>query len=171
MLAGVLTREKKMKSRLLIYIVIALGLAGCTSLKWVPSLEERSRPQVTVSDGRILVSPEILFYFPDERDFSIVWQLPKDSKYRFSTADSIFKAEGIVVEGRMTDRVVRAAGMPNSVGLERQDDIAGCAASKDRLEYTCRNKHTRPGVYKYTIRVVGPESKEPLEKDPPIVNM
>lgn len=150
-----------------------LMLAGCESFKWVPTLEERSRPQVTVKDGRILVSPEILFYFPDERDVLIVWQLPKDSKYRFPTTDSIFKVEGIVIEGRLTDRVLRGAAAADSVGLERQDDIVGCAARNGGLEFTCLNRHARSGVYKYTIRVVDPESKEkkPIERDPAFVNM
>ena len=35
------------------------------------SFEERRTPQVTVSDGRIVVTPAIPFYFQDERDFDI----------------------------------------------------------------------------------------------------
>jgi hypothetical protein len=173
MLAGVLTKEKKMKNRLLVYVVLALALSGCTTLKWVPRFEERRTPQVTVSEGRIIVTPEILFYFPDERDVLIVWQLPKDSKYRFPTKDSIFKVNGIDIEGRMADRVSRGPAGANSVGLETQDDIVECAARNGGLEFTCRNKHTRSGVYKYTIRVVDPESKEkkPIERDPPLINM
>lgn len=162
-----------MKRSRFIAATCLLLIGGCAHVRGVPTFEERSRPQVTVKDDRILVSPEILFYFPDERDVSIVWQLPKDSKYRFPTNASISKEPGIVIEGRMTDRVVRGAAAPNSVGLERQDDIGGCRAGNGGLEFTCLNKHTRSGVYKYTIRVVDPESKDkkPIERDPPLINM
>lgn len=160
-----------MKKSHFIAVICVLLLGGCACFKGLPTLEERSHPQVTLRDGRIVVSPEILFYFPDERNVLIVWQLPKDSKYRFTTQDSIFKVDGIVIEGRMTDRVVRGPAAPNSVGLEKQDEIAGCAVRNEGLEFTCLNKHTRSGVYKYTIRVVSPDSKEPLVRDPPIVNM
>ena len=140
-----------------------LMLTGCASFKWVPTLEERSRPQVTVKDGRIVVSPEILFYFPDERDVLIVWQLPKDARYRFPK-------DGIVIEGKLSDRSVAVPGTAGpAVALERQDDIVNCMA-RSEFEFTCLNRHREPGVYKYTIRVVDVETKKTLERDPPVVN-
>jgi hypothetical protein len=160
----VLAREKKMKKRLFVYIGCALLLSGCAHWKGVPTFEERSRPQVAVKDGRIVVSPEILFYFKDERDVLIVWQLPTGAKYKFPK-------DGIVIEGKLSDRGVPGPG----VGLDRQDDIVDCKARND-FEFTCLNRHREPGVYKYTIRVEEVEKsregkKTSLERDPPLVNM
>ncbi len=102
-----------MKKRLLVYVVLALALSGCTTLKWVPRLEERRTPQVTVSDGRIVVTPEILFYFPDERDFDILFQLPRESGLTFPE-------NGIVIEGELIDQVIR--GDRISVVLEPRSE-------------------------------------------------
>jgi hypothetical protein len=158
-----LNEEKKMKKLHLIAAACVLMLTGCAGFKWVPTLEERSRPQVTVKDGRIVVSPEILFYFPDERDVLIVWQLPKDARYRFPK-------DGIVIEGKLSDRSVPAPGTAGpTVALERQGDIVNCM-TRNEFEFTCLNRHRVPGVYKYTIRVVDVETKKTLERDPPIVN-
>lgn len=159
-----------MKKWSLLVAVCVMALAGCASYRGVPPLEERSRPQVTVRDGRIVVSPEILFYFPEERDVSIVWQLTRDSKYRFPTDQTIVKEPGVVIEGRLADRVLRGAG-PDSVALEKQDEIVNCVVRKDGLEFTCLNRHRQRGVYKYTIRLVVPGSRDSLVRDPPLVNM
>jgi len=147
-----------MKKWPLIAIACAVLLSGCTSIKFVPSLGERSRPQVAVKDGRIAVSPEILTYFPDEREVLIVWQLPQDSRYQFPK-------DGIVIEGKLSDRLVPGPG----VALERQDDIVNCQARSD-FEFTCLNRHRVPGVYKYTIRVIETASKKSLQRAPPMVN-
>ncbi|MEO8185937.1 MAG: hypothetical protein ABI580_01045 [Burkholderiaceae bacterium] len=151
--------EKKMKKWPLITIACALLLSGCSSIKFVPSLEERSRPQVTVADGRIALNQDVLFFFPDERDVTVVWQLPKSTRYRFP------KENGIVIEGRLSDR--RVAG---GVGLDRQDEIVNCSWRNDS-EFSCLNRHRVPGVYKYTIRVEDVETKKTIERDPAFVNM
>jgi len=149
-----------MKKWPLITIACAVLLSGCTSIKFVPSLEERSRPQVTIKDGRIAVSQEVLYFFPDERDVTVVWQLPKGTRYRFP------KEAGIVIEGRLGDRRVAGPG----VALEKQEEIVNCLWRND-FEFTCLNKHSIPGVYKYTIRVEDVEIKRTLERDPAMVNM
>lgn len=154
-----------------VFAVLVLTLTGCVSYRGVPTLEERSRPQVTVRDGRIVVSPEILFFFPEERNVVVVWQLPRDSKYRFPIDQTIVKEPGIVIEGRLADRVLREAAAPDSVALERQDEIVNCEVRNAGLEFTCLNRHTRAGVYKYTIRLVVPGSKDSVTRDPPFVNM
>lgn len=160
-----------MKKSHVIAAICVLLFGGCASIKGVPTFEERSRPQVTVRDGRIVVSPETLFYFPDERDVQVVWQLPRDSKYRFPTKPNNSKEEGIVIEGRLADRVLRGAAGSDSVVLEKQDEIVKCEVRNGGLEFTCLNRHRVPGVYKYTIRVVDPEGRSPLVRDPPFVNM
>ena len=151
-----------MKKRLFIYIACGLVLSGCASWKGVPTFEERSRPQVVVKDGRIVVTPEILFYFKDERDFEIVWLLPKGGGFTFPTDN------GIVIEGELLDQVIR--GERNSVVLDKgQNEIIRCSR-RSETEFACFNRHTRPGVYKYTIRVID-KDKRTLQRDPPMVNM
>jgi hypothetical protein len=163
-----------MKKRLLVYVVLALALSGCTTLKWVPRFEERKTPQVTVREGRIVVTPEILFYFQDERDFDIVFQLPRESGLTFPEKDSV------VIEGELTDQVIR--GDRISVVLNpRQNEIGSPEIGSPRgnsscmrrseVEVACRNRHTRPGVYKYTIRVTDKDRRTLLSRDPPMVNM
>ena len=159
-----------MKRSRVIAAIAVLLLSSCAHLREVPPLEDRSRPQVTVRDGRIVVSPEILYYLPSERDIQIVWQLPRDSKYRFPTRPANAREQGIVVEGRLADRVLRGSD-GDSVALEKQDEIVRCEVRNDGLEFSCLNRHTRPGVYKYTIRVVDPQSRTPLVRDPAFINM
>ena len=141
-----------------------LILAGCQTYEGIAPPEQRFRPQVTVTkDGRIEVSPEILFYFRNERDVSIVWQLPRGGQYKFPN-------DGIVIEGELVDQVLRTPGSAASVALNRnQREIVDCKAKSD-VEFVCLNRHTRPGIYKYTIRV--DDGKNPaLQRDPPMVNM
>jgi len=150
-----------MKKRLLVYVVLALVLSGCTTLKWVPRFEERRTPQVTVSEGRIVVTPEILFYFQDERDFDILFQLPRESGLTFPE-------NGIVIEGELTDQVIR--GDRISVVLNPGQKEIGPCRRLSNVEVACRNLHTRPGVYKYTIRVNGKDGRPLPSRDPPMVN-
>jgi hypothetical protein len=163
MLAGVLTREKKMKKRLLVYVVLALALSGCTTLKWVPRFEERKTPQVTVSEGRIVVTPEILFYFQDERKFDIVFQLPRESGLTFPEKNSV------VIEGELTDALIRSGDQIAVVLNRGQKEIEECRRIST-VEVRCLNLHTRPGVYKYTIRVNGKDGRPLPPRDPPVVN-
>ena len=145
----------------------AVLLAGCATYKGVPEFEDRTRPQVTIRDGQIAVSPGILFYFQDERNVTVVWQLPKDGRYTFP------RENGIVIEGEIIDDVIRAKekGGRDSVALDRsQTEIVECRA-RSEVEFTCLNRHTRPGVYKYTIRVIDRETRKTLERDPAFVNM
>lgn len=156
-----------MKRSRVIAAICVLFLGGCAHLWKLPSLEERSRPQITVRDGRI-VSPEILFYLPDERDVQIVWQLPRDSKFRFPIRASNPREQGIVIEGRVVDRVLRGADGVNSVVLEKQDEIINCEVRNEGLEFTCLNRHSRPGIYKYTIRLT--DGRNVLVLDPVVAN-
>jgi hypothetical protein len=43
-----------------------------------------------------------------------------------------------------------------------------CQVREGGYEFSCRNRHTRPGVFKYTIRVT--DGSTTVEKDPPMVN-
>lgn len=153
-----------MKKRLLVYVVLALALSGCTTLKWVPSFEERRTPQVTVSEGRIVVTPEILFYFQDERDFDIVFQL--------KTVGYSFPDKGIDIDGELLDQIIIAKETgARSVALNKdQKEIVDCKR-RSEIEFVCRNIHKRSGFYKYTIRVNSKDGRPPPPRDPPMVNM
>ena len=154
--------------------ICAVLLGGCAHMRGgIPPLEERSRPQVTVGKDGIVVSPAVLYFLPGEKDVQVVWQLPRDSRYRFPTEPKNAKEAGIVIEGRLVDRVVRGPdGTATSVALEPQkDEIVKCEVRNLGLEFACLNRHTVPGVYKYTIRLVDPQGRTPLVKDPPFVNM
>jgi hypothetical protein len=160
-----------MKISRVVAAICVLLLSSCAHLRGIPSLEERSRPQVTVRDGRIVVSPEILYYLPGERDVQITWQLPRDSKYRFPTKPANPREQGIVIEGRLTDRLLRSTDGVDSVVLEKQDEIVRCEVRNEGLEFVCLNRHTQAGVYKYTIRVLDPAQRTPLVRDPVLFNM
>jgi len=119
-----------------------------------------SNPQVTVDGNTIKLDQEILVFAPGVRG-SVTWSLPANSALRFPE-------NGIVIEGRLIDRVIR--GQPVSVALDAdQKEIVDCRPSKDGLQFSCFNSHPFPGVYKYTIRVRSGDKL--VERDPPIVNM
>ena len=65
-----------------------------------------------------------------------------------------------MIEGQVVDRVVRSAdGTATSVALEPQkDEIVKCEVRNAGLEFACLNRHTVPGIYKYTIRLVDPQN-------------
>lgn len=164
-----------MKTSRVVAAICVLLLGGCAHFWKIPSLEERSRPQVTIGKDGIVVSPAVLYFFPDEKDVQVVWQLPRDSRYRFPTEPKNAKEAGIVIEGRLVDRVLRGPdGTATSVALEPQrDEIVKCEVRSAGLEFACLNRHTVPGVYKYTIRLIDPQNTRaaPLVRDPPFINM
>lgn len=164
------------KSVLIVAALGALALAGCAhneryadncrQVSCVKPLEVRTNPQVTVKGGQVLVSPEVLYFLPNEKNVVVTWRLPMPSKLSFP-------GNGIVIEGEIIDQVIRGSKetkVPDSVVLNsNQNEIINCARSKDGLEFTCLNRNTRPGVYKYTVRVR--DGDKTLERDPPFVNM
>lgn len=144
----------------------ALALTGCANLKFVSSLQERSTPQVSVSADQIRIAPEALYFFPDEKNVTIRWQLPASGRLRFDAQ------RGIEIEGRVADRLVpgsKERGEP-ALAIERnQAEVVKCAVSEDRLSASCLNVNSRPGIYKYTIRLR--DGDRVLSRDPAIVNM
>lgn len=142
--------------------LLSLLLTGCQSVKLVTPLKERSNPQVSVADGRVRVAPEILTFFSDEKNVTITWRLPADSRLRFAE-------RGIEIHGRVIDRTVRTPDGGEAVVLDRnQNEIVDCKRSQDGLAFACLNRNARPGVYKYSIRIS--DGQKTLEVDPPIVN-
>jgi len=96
---------------------------------------------------------------------TITWHLPRGSNYTFD-------AQGIVIEGRLVSqtKVPRDGLVQQTYVLDpKQDEIVRCSPSKEGSEFSCLNRNTKPGRYKYTIRVRdGTKALESL--DPWIVN-
>ena len=152
-----------MNKKLLAAVLFVVLLAGCSHhhRRGDDKYLNPTTPQVLVEGSRIVV-PNALVFLRGEPAVTITWQLPRDSKARFAE-------NGIVIEGRITDELLR--GEKVSVVLDpRQTEIVDCRRSKDGLEFTCLNKHTQPGSYKYTIRLID-ESQKQIALDPAVVNM
>lgn len=133
-----------MKRVLLIGVAAATILSGCGLLrKAVDTMLDPSKPAVAVVDGKIEVRPDPLVFEPDAVNVIITWTLPTESALTFSR-------EGIVFEGK-------------------QDEIVRCALGEDPKVFTCLNRHTKPGEYKYTVRLLdGGKPLAPL--DPTVRN-
>jgi hypothetical protein len=143
-----------MKKSILIAALAASVLGGCAVFCPSP-LADPTKPQVTVDIkdvGRpISVYPDPLVFPAGQKNVTIVWSLPKGSNLRFPD-------NGIVIEGEITTRILRskqANPTQDSLALDReQREIVDCRIANAGLEFTCLNRHTRPGLYKYTIRVL-----------------
>lgn len=132
-----------MKRFLFALLIVGLGLVGRGVLA-----QPSDRPEVTVLNGEIRVQPDPLRFEPGRRNVHINWRLPNDSPHRFAE-------NGIVIDREVTNR---------SGG--QQTEVIDCRVTADGKQFSCLNKNTRPGVYKYTIRLMGLPPK-----DPSIVNM
>ena len=123
--------------------VVTVALSGCPGDMRMSRSPDPHAPNITVaSGGYIVVDQEPIVVPKSEKDFVIVWQLPRDSVYTFPE-------DGIVVA--------------------RGDDEFKCNLEGGRQRFTCRFRNSKPGIYKYTIKVM--ESTKLLEPlDPHIAN-
>lgn len=122
-----------MKLKLWGITVVGLLVAGCAQVPCTPTPGGQEpipvRPQVHVVAGNYLVvDQEPLVFSPEKTRLRIHWQLPRDGRERFPD-------HGIVLEP------------------DARDEIIDCRPSTDRLEFSCLNRHSKPGKYKYTINV------------------
>lgn len=131
-----------MNKQLLSYIACVLALSGCSIFHKDATPPDPTRPQVTVVSGRfIVVNQEPLVFLRDQKNVTITWQLPKDSKFRFA---------------------------PNGIVVDRAEGEIECPRRPEgSLEFSCINRHTKQGKYSYTIRLEGPGK---LISDPHIFN-
>lgn len=145
------------KITLSIAALAALSLSACHNM---PPCEDSAaapnptRPKVSIVDGEYLVvDQEPLVFAPRQKDVHITWRLPAAGGYRFPENGITF-----------TDGKERS-------GLRQTADeqIVKCEASVEGLTFTCLNRHTRPGQYKYIITVVSKDGKK-LTLDPTIAN-
>ncbi len=150
-----------MKRWRLIPVACALLLAGCAHFTKPP---DPTRPQVSVLDGRLLVVNAEPLVFTRRGEVTITWHLPRG--YTFD------ERQGIVIEGRLVNqtKVPRDGLLQQTYVLDpKQDEIVRCSRGRDASEFSCLNRNTKPGRYKYTIRVRdGTKALEPL--DPWLMN-
>ena len=155
-------RETNMNKLTLTTILVASLVAGCAhdGHGLYGRGIDPAKPKITVEGDMIKLDQELLIFRPNERGL-ITWSLPENGPYRFPE-------NGIVIEGRLLDQVVR--GKPPSVALDPdQKEIVDCAVVKGGLQFTCNNKHTTTGLFKYTIRVT--RGSAVLVRDPNAFNM
>jgi len=103
-------------------------------------------PLVIVSKGAISVDQQVLRFAKGQTNVTITWRLVGKDGGRLT-----FPENGVVFE--------RAA----------DGEITDCRRTKDNTEFTCLNRHTRPGQFSYGINVN--EDGKPLKPlDPFIMN-
>lgn len=108
------------------------------------------KPVVRVVNGRPTVDPDPLQFRPDQRNVLIVWRLEDSPGFKFT-------ADGIRIDGEQT-----------AAGLRPQAEIVDGRLTANGQQFIWLNKNSRPGTYKYTIRLEGPGGV--VEKDPSIIN-
>lgn len=131
------------KRTILSCVALATALAGCAPGMHLGRGPDPHHPNVSVAaGGHIVVDQEPIIVPKGQRDFMITWRLPEGSGLSFPR-------DGIVVvapPGEFDCKVVQ--------GGER---------------FTCKNRNSGKGRYKYTIKVL--DQGRPLEPlDPFIVN-
>ncbi len=131
--------------KILMLAAAAILLAGCAHRHAghgaMQAPPDPLNPQVFVVDGRgVGVNQEPIYIAPDRKNVTIVWSLPAGSNYAFPS-------DGIVVpEGRGEFK----------------------CALREKQQYACDFANTRPGKFKYNIKVLdGDKPLKPL--DPSIV--
>ncbi len=107
------------------------------------------KPVVRVVNGRPTVDPDPLKFPTHQRNVTIVWRL--------EATGFTFTADGIRIDGEET-----------ATGLRPQAEIVDGRLTANGQQFVWLNKNTRPGKYKYTIRLEGPGGV--VETDPSIIN-
>lgn len=151
------------KKQTLIVVLSTVFLGGCNIINsQSPGYGNSASPALSVVGGSIRLDQEVLvFQSAPGKPIAITWKLGPDAGYKFAE-------RGIVIEGRLTDEVLR--GEKPSVVLDpKQDEIVDCKPLDNTgLAFTCTNKRSRPGLYKYSIRLT--DGKSELVRDPEIAN-
>ena len=132
-----------MKKQLLSYVACVLALSGCSIFHKDSTAPDPTRPQVMiVADRFIVVNQEPLVFLKGQRNVTITWHLPKDSKFRFAR---------------------------NGITVDRAEGEIDCPPrGEGGLEFSCINRHTKPGKYAYTIRLM--DGSRQVVSDPTIMN-
>lgn len=151
------TRRPFTRAALVAAALLPLLLAGCglhhRHHQGGTRMADPANPLVRVDDkGRLSVNQEPLRFYKAQGPVTITWRLPADGGYSFPK-------DGIVIEG-LVNQATRAA----SVNEEFQ-----CGPGAKPNEFSCLNRNSRPGEYKYTVRAL--QDGKPLPAlDPRIIN-
>ena len=144
-----------MKRVSLLAALLTFALAGCAQFYLLFGKASNETPVVVVAGGMVkAVEPDPLRFKRGNTDVTITWQL--DSAYRFA-------ANGIVIDGETTRD-------PKGKPEPRQAEIVNCERQSN-TRFTCLNRNTRPGTYKYTVRIETADGKPLPPLDPSIFNM
>lgn len=129
-----------MNKSLPLALALVVLLASCAHM--VPGKPGEPRPtRVSAVDGQIVVNQEPIYV--KAKDATIVWRVPFGSSLTFPR-------DGIVVR-------------------DAPDGEFRCSGADDGKIFTCIDRNSKPGRYKYTIKLQdGGKPLEPL--DPFIVN-
>jgi len=150
-----------MKKIGLVAALCVLALSGCAMYSPITKLEERKNPTVMVSGSAIQV-PEVLYFLKGEKNVEVTWHLPEGQGLTFPE-------NGIVIDGALTDKVQRS-GDSVAVILDRAQTEITCPKQRGGATFVCTNVNSKPGVYKYTVRILKNGEQLP-PRDPSIVNM
>lgn len=143
----------RIKRRATVAVGLVSLLAGCTINIYHDGKHgggagaSATSPMVVVVGGKIQrVVPDPLVFGADQVNVNVTWHLPKDGTLTFPAKG------GIVFEAKASDEIVN------------------CRASEDRKQFTCLNRHSKPGIYKYLVQVE--DNGKPLEPlDPHLVDL
>lgn len=129
--------------------VLALGAALLLAGPAQAQAPDPANPRVLVTNGQISVDQDTIRFSKKKGKVKITWRLPAQGNYAFPT-------DGIVIE-----RQVKGGRDPK---LEFT-----CARAQNPRLFSCENRNTVPGTYKYTVKV--DENGQPLPPlDPIIIN-
>lgn len=142
-----------MTKKLLAGLAIALLLGACAAQQGGRS---NDRPVVEVAGDAVQrVVPDPLRFRQGKGAVVITWRLSADG---YS-----FPANGITIDGELE----RPRGQLKS---RDQDQVVDCKPTANGRQFQCNYKNSRPGAFKYTVRVL--RNGQPLAPfDPEITNM
>lgn len=141
--------------RILLAVLVGFGLSGCAQFNRIFDIPSNQTPVVVVTNGVVTsVNPEPLRFSKEQGQVTIYWQAP--TGYRFSARS------GISVDGEQ---------IPGGKLDPKQNEVVECRPENDaRTEFSCVNRNSRPGTYKYTVNLETADGKPLKPFDPSIIN-
>lgn len=146
-----------MKRLLLVASLCVLGLSGCAQFNRIFNIASDETPVVLIVNGEVEeVAPDPLRFNKAQGRVVIYWQAP--SGYRFAAKNGIF------IDGELI-------GGPRGKLEPTQNEIVECgAANAERTEFSCVNRNSRRGIFKYTVNMESNDGKPLKPFDPSIYN-
>ena len=140
--------------RVLAVMLVAGMVAGCSSM---PS---DNQPVVKVAKGVASVAPDPIRIMTGVKA-PITWQIDESAPgYRFAD-------DGIVIAGELQNDYM---GVRMDAPAKPQSEIVNCRKTADGRQFQCDNKNTRMGVYKYLMKLLGPDGKAVAPVESLVVN-